>query len=445
VYRLAPIAIVFVGLAACGSTRTGLPAPELVPALEDLPAPSWRVVARRNGRVLLAANRTIVRGIARRAPSRDPERSLEYPTLIFENSRLRQGPVARADWRILGTDGARDTVRLYSLEFEGRPVLFTQAGEGPELYESPAEPGTYVIESGDRLWLVAPTGVTRLTSDTVQGIARDTLQSQQREGVRHLFWAAAPLWALDGAAVAYVTNRTWMLDRSSGQEVWLADVRTRRERPFLSERGQFFAPRGWLGPALVYEARRPGIYAADARTGSRRTISPAGSVDAFAATQPRVLYMTRTGDAARAHILTERGVVDIPDPPRGEHLQHGATFSPRGDRLLLGTIFARDSGFTRALYVLDLGTERLTQLMQWSVREDRRHPAGIGPGLASWLDDSTLLLTQFDRGTGLESSTLVRLRSRSRIGEIAVPPRRLARGGLGVSQVLWNRALSTTR
>jgi hypothetical protein len=117
--------------------------------------------------------------------------------------------------------------------------------------------------------------------------------------------------------------------------------------------------------------------------------------------------MTFAGDTIRGHILTERGVVAIPDPPTGERFSHGGSFSPRGDRLVLETSFAADSGVTRALYVFEVGIGRLSPLTSWSFRERSRHPQGF----PQWLDDSTLLLTQFDRVTGLESSTIVRLPS----------------------------------
>jgi dipeptidyl aminopeptidase/acylaminoacyl peptidase len=361
--------------------------------------------------VLLAEQRVIARGIGRRvedgAHAAAPE-PREYRTLIFEDGRVHEGPVVRPYVRVLTVGETADTVRLHSVEFEGRPVLFAQAGEGPHPHESPAEPGLYVVERGDRLWLLTRTGVTQLTGDTIRGIVRDTLQSQQREGVRHLYWATSPLWSPDGSAVAYVTNRTWMLGRPSGQEVWLVDLRPRREHPLLSERGQFFAPIGWLGTELVYTSREPGIFAVDGRTGARRTIAVASPV-AVSPSASRLLYMTSRGDADfRAHVLTERGaVVNLPDPPPGERLSFGGTFSPGGDHVVLETTFARDSGVTRALYVFDLGAKRLTRLLQWSLRDSSPR---LDTGPAAWLDDSTLLLTEFDRGTGMQSSTVLRLR-----------------------------------
>jgi hypothetical protein len=241
--------------AACRPAAPPAPAP----TWEDLPAPSWGVVARRDGSVLLAARRVIVRGVARpddRTRGRDAERAREYPTLIFENGRLRPGPIARADVRVLPPGGPRDTLRLYSLEFRGRPVFFTQAGEAPAPpYESPAEPGLYVVQHGDRLWLLSELGVEQLTADTVRGIARDTLRSQTGEVGPQLFWATWPLWSPDGSVVAYMTNRTWMLARAGGHEIWLADVRGRSERPLLSEAGQDFIPAGWLGSEFLYTAR----------------------------------------------------------------------------------------------------------------------------------------------------------------------------------------------
>jgi hypothetical protein len=405
-----------VGLGACGSPRTELPAQDQLPLREDLPPPSWRVVARREGKVLLAAQRVISRGIQPRVE--EPARGAglgrarehpSYPTLIFENGRLRDGPVARAHVSVLGAGETADSVRLYSVEFEGRPVLFAQAGEGPALHESPEEPGLYIVERNERLWLLGPTGVTLLTADTVRGIARDTLESQQREGVHGLHWAVGPLWSTDGSAIAYVTNRTWMLARPSGQEVWLAELRPRRgERPLLSERGQVFSPRGWLGSELVYIGDDPGIFAVHARTGARRAIALA-AVAAISPPGSRLLYMTAVGNDAvvRAHVLAERGVVvDVPDPPTEERLTYSGTFSPRGDRVLLETTFARDSGATRALYVFDLGAKRLRRLVQWNLLQGSQR---LDSSPAAWLDDSTLLLTEFDRTTGVESSALLRL------------------------------------
>lgn len=416
--RLAAGALVMV--AACQSGKA--PGANTL-TWEELPPPSWRIVARREGKVLLVANRVIVRGIrrpndagrrdraqvprdtARGRPIRSP-REQQYPTLIFENGRVRDGPAARADARVFGGTGPRDTLQLYSTLFEGRRVFFAQTGEAPMPNESPAESGLYVVEHADRLWLLADSGVIQLTADTVAGIARDTLRSQMREGVRHLYWASGPLWRPDGSAIAYVTNRTWMLARGSGQEVWLVELGSRRERPLLSERGEFYSSVGWLGSELVFSARARGILALNPHSGSHRRIA-VGSAVAFSPGGSRLLYTTSAGDTVRGHILTERGVVAIPDPPPGERFIHGGAFSPKGDRLVLETTFARDSGFTRALYVFELGRRRLRPLTSWSFREGSRHPQGF----PVWLDDSTLLLTQFDRATGLESSTIVRLPS----------------------------------
>jgi len=336
-------------------------------------------------------------------PPRAP-REPHYPTLIFENGRVREGPVARADVRVIGP-GARDTLRLYSTQFEDRLVLFAQTGEAPMPSESPAQPGLYVVTHADHLWLLPDSGVIRLTADTVAGIARDTLRTQTLEGVRSLFWAVSPVWSPDGSAIAYVTNRTWMLAPEGGQELWLVELRSRTERPLLSERGEFFAPAGWLGSELVFSGRDRGIFAVNPRSGRRRPIV-VGAVAVFSPRGARLLYTT-WGDTIRAQILTERGVVAIPDPPPGERLSHGGMFSPSGDRVVVETTFAADSGVTRALYVFDIRRKRPTRLARWSFREGTRHPHGF----PAWLDDSTVLLTQFDRVTGLESSTIGRLPS----------------------------------
>jgi hypothetical protein len=378
---------------------------------EELPAPSWRVVARRDGKVLLAAERVTVRGMARgddRQRRTDTSLPQEYPTLIFENGELRDGPRARPAPHAVRTDAGPDTLDLYRVELEGRPVYFVQTGDGPTPYESPTTPGLYVIEHDDRLWILADSGLRRLTADTVRGIARDTLRSRTAEGGPYLFWATRPLWSPDGASIAYVTNRTWMLAPSNGQEVWISEIPSRAEQAVLSERGESYSPDGWLGSEVVYTARDSGVFAVDARTGQRRTIA-GGVLEAFAPDGSRLLYTMTVGDTLRGRILTGRGdVIDIPDPPSGERLDHGGVFSPRGDRLVLGTSFARDSGITRAQHVFDLDTKRLVALMQWSFRAGRRHPQG----LPVWLDDSTLLLRWFDRDTGLESSTITRLPSR---------------------------------
>ena len=378
---------------------------------EELPTPSWKVVARREGKVLLAAERVTVRGMTRGG---DRQRGTvgplaeEYRTLIFRNGGLGVGPVARPAPRLVRTDAGPDTLDLYGVEFEGRPVFFVQTGDGPTPYESPTVAGLYVVEHDNRLWLLADSGLTRLTADTVQTIARDTLRSRTAEGGPYLFWATRPLWSPDGSSIAYVTNRTWMLTRPGGQEVWLAQIPARAERALLSERGESYSPDGWLGSEVIYTVRDGGILAVDARTGRRRTIA-AGVLEAFAPGGSRLLYTTTVGDTLRAHILTELGdVIDVPDPPPGERLDHGGVFSPRGDRLVLGTSFVLDSGITRAHYVFDLETKRLAPLSRWSFREGSRHPQG----LPVWLDDSTLLVSWFDRHTGLESSTLTRLPTR---------------------------------
>ena len=377
---------------------------------EELPAPSWSITARREGNVLLAAKRVIVRATAMRR--NDPrqraqlERAREYPTLIFEKGQIRDGPVAHYDPRILAETAPRDTLHLYSLGFQGRRVFFVQTGDAPTLIESPTEAGLYVVEHNDRLWLLADSGVSRLTADTVRGIARDTLRLKTNETGPHLFWAASPVWSPDGSTIAYVTNRTWILARGSSQEVWLAELRPHREQPLQSERGKVFSPVGWLGSQVVYTAREAGIFAVDVHTRAPRKIAT-GSVVAFSPLGSRLLYMTRLGETTgRGHVLAERGIVTVPDPPSGQRFEYGGRFSPSGNRLVLGTTFARDSGITRAIYVFDLGANQLTALAQWSYRESGRHPLG----LPDWLDESTLLLTQFDRTTGLESSRIMRLR-----------------------------------
>jgi heat shock protein HslJ len=367
----------------------------------ELPPPSWQIVARRAGVVLLAARPPMRASAGRGEASRDAAR--EYPTLVFENGRITDGPTARADPHALG-EGPRDTLRLYSLGFAGGRVVFPQPGEAPPLLESPTRPGVYVVERDDRLWLLDDSGVVRLTADTVAGIARDTLRLHTREAGPHLFWAATPLWNPDGSAIAYVTNRTWMLARPSGQEIWLADIAAGRERPLLSERGEFFSPMGWLGSELVHGARRPGIFTVDVRTGRRRTIA-IGTAEAFSRQGTRLMYTTTENGRLRAHVIEAGEVIHVPDPPPAERLDHGGMFSPSGDRLVLGTSFMADSGITRALYVFDIDARRLTCIVKWNLREGSQHPQGI----PEWLDDSTLLVTRAERRTGRSTSAMLRV------------------------------------
>ena len=366
---------------------------------DDLPSPAWRIVARRGGAVLLAAERTARRNEGRGAAGVEQER--ELPTLVFENGRFASGPTARAARRGIGP---RDTIDVYTLELNGEPVIFGRAGAAPPLLESPTRPGVYVLEHDDRLWLLTDSSVVQLTADTAGGIARDTLRSRTREGGPLLYWATSPHWSPDGSSVAYVTNRTWMLSRPSGQEIWIVDATTRRERPLLSERGEVFAPAGWLGSELVYIGRQPGIFAIDLRTSRRRTIA-IGTAEAFAPRGSRLLYTTMVDEQLRGHVVTERGVIVVPNPPAGQRLDHGGAFSPSGRRLVLGTSFARDSGITRALYVLDIDERRLASIATWNLREGDRHPVGM----PTWLDDSTLLVDRYDRRTRTRSSASVRV------------------------------------
>ena len=366
---------------------------------DELPPPSWRVVARRDGKVLLAPEGGPGGSEAARRPRTVAERAL--PTLILENGSPANGPMAPAARRSLGSSASID---VYTLALTGQPVIFTRAGDGPPLHESPTRPGVYVVENDDRLWLLTESGFVQLTADTAGGIARDTLRSRMSEAGPLLYWATSPHWSPDGSSITYVTNRTWMLARPSGQEIWIVDPTTRHERPLLSERGEVFAPVGWLGSELVYIARHPGIFAIDPATGRRRTIA-VGTVETFSPGGSRLLYTTTVDDRLRAHVLTERGVIDVPSPPAGQRLEHGGAFSPSGSRLVLGTSFVRDSGVTRALHGFDIDERRLTPLATWNLREGHRHPQGM----PTWLDDSTLLLNRYDRRAQSKSSAIVRV------------------------------------
>lgn len=366
---------------------------------DDLPRPSWRIVTRRGATVLLVGERGARTNETMRDEGAEYER--ELPTLVFENGRLATGPIARAARRAIGS---RDTIDVYTLELNGVPVIFGRASAAPPLHESPTRPGVYVLEQDDRLWLLTSSSSVQLTADTAGRIARDTLRSRTSEGGPLLYWATSPHWSPDGSSVTYVTNRTWMLDRPSGQEIWMVDLATRRERPLLSERGEVFAPAGWLGSELVYIGREPGIFGLDPRTGRRRTIA-IGAIQALGPAGSRLLYTTPVDAELRGHVLGERGVIDVPSPPAGQEYEHGGAFSPSGRRLILRTLFVRDSGITRALHVLDIDERRLTPIATWSLRVGHDHPEGV----PTWLDDSTLLVSRYDRRTRTSSSATVRV------------------------------------
>jgi hypothetical protein len=366
---------------------------------EELPGPAWLVGARRAGRVLLVPGDGTPRGIeaGRRDRTQGPAR---IQTLIY--SRGQTGPAPWATMTVLPLPGAAaDSVHFFVTEFAGAPVLFPRTGDSP-LSESPRVPGTYLLERHDRLWLVTLRSIEQLTADTVAGIARDSLARHVREEGPHLFWASTPMWSPDGSQIVYVTNRSWMLSPRGGQEIWVVDVRTREERALLSQEARSFYPDGWLGDGVVFRSDEPGFGIVNTRGGERREIVR-GSPVAFAA--GRVLYMTQDSERWRGYLRSAAGTEEIPPPPRGETLLHGGAFSPSGERLLLETALEADSGITRALYLYDLRTRSLSPLLRWNHREEDRTPAG----LPQWLDDSTLLLTRFDRTTHRATSSLVRL------------------------------------
>ena len=249
---------------------------------------------------------------------------------------------------------------------------------------------------------MSASGVSQLTRDTVDGVSRAFLRTRTAESGPYLFWATQPSWSPDGSLVAYVTNRSWMLVPGSGQELWLVDVAAGRERPLLSTRGEFYSPQGWLGSELLYTSRAGGIDAINVRDGQRRTIARDGTAVTSMPNGGRLLYMTGKLDSLRAYVLSLSETIAIPNPPPGQRFDYAGAFSPSGRQLLLGTSFAADSGMTRALYVFDIASRRLTPFLQWNFRESGRHPGGI----PAWLDESTLLVSRSARGRDVESSVV---------------------------------------
>jgi hypothetical protein len=373
-----------------------------ITATEELPGGAWLVAARRERRALLVPGDRTRRRVDIGAPV--PTAGEHWmQTLTYERGHLAPGPQATFVAQPLSHPPVTDTLHHFVVEFDNALVRFARTGDSP-LREAPGARGTYLLERQERLWLVTADGVRQVTRDTALGIARDTLARRAREEGPHLFWASAAVWSPDGRRVAYVTNRSWMLSPRGGQEIWLVDVQSGAERPLLSEEGRSFYPDGWLGEEVVFRSDEPGFAGANASDGQRRTLGP-GTPVAF--TPARLLYMMQEGERWSAHILSASGTEPIPPPPQGEMLVHGGAFSPSGERLLLETALEADSGITRTLYLYDLRSRRLDRLLRWNHREQDRTPVG----LPRWLDDSALLLTRFDRTTGRESSTLLRLGS----------------------------------
>jgi hypothetical protein len=399
--RISPCGLLLAAglVVASGSCR---PAPEDVAIIgtEELPGPSWLIAARRGGQALLVSGDAAARGATR--PRRgQPGHEPATQTLVYADGQVAAGPSAARAALALPHAQVADSVHFLRVTLAGAPVLFTRGGDSP-LRESPSTPDVWLLERHDRLWLVTATRAEQLTADTVRGIARDSLARRVREEGPHLFWASAAVWSPDGSQVAYVTNRSWMLSPRGGQEIWLVNVRTREERPLLSEEGRSFYPDGWLGEDVVFRSDSPGFAAVSARDGQRRLLA-AGSPVAFA--PERLLYMTQEGERWRGHLLSANGLDQLPAPPSGEMLVHSGAFSPSGERLLLESALEADSGITRVLYLYDLRTRRLSPLLRWNHREQDRTP--VGP--PQWLDDSALLLTQRDRTSGVETSAIVRL------------------------------------
>jgi WD40-like Beta Propeller Repeat len=389
------------------------PRPPAQPVLEDLPAGRWRVVARHRDQVLLAADREIARGVRRRD---DPRRGraepfgpeLEVPTLIFERGRVRPGPTARHDPRPLVGAPPRDTLMLHSVPFAGRTVVFAQTGNAPHPVGAPGEPGRYVLEVADRLWLLDERGIRRLTADTVGNFRHAELQAMTREGESILYWASWPLWSPDGSRIAYVTNRSHLRAGTRGQEIWLLDLATGREWPLLSEPGGVaFSPYGWLGEELVYtDNRGGGLSAVNTRTGRRRFIALAAGLGLDPAHR-RLAYMEQRGDSIetrRVRVVTGGRTIDVPPAPPGFAYTHATpVFSPDGRRVLLEA--STHSGESRVLLLVDLDAGRVQELLRWSLGPGRSYHSGW----PAWLDRSTILIRRTEYGTGRESSQLLRL------------------------------------
>jgi hypothetical protein len=398
-------------LAAAGCRVS--PRPPAQPVLEDLPAGRWRVVARHRDRVLLAADREIARGVRRREPPHTDRRDVpperEVPTLIFERGRVRPGPPARYDPRLLpGAPPRRDTLRVHSVPFAGRTVVFAQSGNVAHHPLGAPELGRHVVEAANRLWLLDERGIRRLTADTVREFRRAELQAMTREGVSILYWASWPLWSPDGSRIAYVTNRSHLRAGTRGQEIWLLDLATGREWPLLSEPGNVsFVPHGWLGEEFVYGDSRPGgLSAVNTRTGRRRFIALA----AFLGVDPahrQLAYMEQRGDSIetrRVRVVTGDRTIDVPPAPPGFAYAHAtAVFSPEGRRVLLEA--STRGGESHVLLLVELDVQRVEELLRWSIGPGRSYHSGW----PAWLDRSTILVRLIEYGTGRESSHLLRL------------------------------------
>lgn len=381
--------------------------------LEPLPLPprDWRVAARRDEGVFLAApalTHADLREAARRSRTGHappPPELLQLTERALHHAARGGAPmdspvavVGSVTLRGADSAGARPVwVARTGSEF-GR-LLVDVPGATPRLLPFPGDRGRWIFEEAGRLWMLDAAGTEPfgalvaepLVVDRVGPYDRSELSARQREGESILYWAAAPEVEPGGSRIAFASNREAMLAGEAGQSVWVLDTSDWLERPIVHVPGESWRPTGWLGGRVVVIGSRPGVWLADptardaplARisTGTLIAAAPDGSAVAVLEDEAlRLLPRGATGpDADRAPLV-------VPAPTDGRAWAPQASFSPGGVRLLAQRVSA--DGTDRAWYVVDVAAGRAAPLRT-------PFPTDRWP---EWFADDTLLVSAEGRG-----------------------------------------------
>jgi hypothetical protein len=361
---------------------------------------SWTVVARAEESTVLVRGPYggSVRGAERGPPPLRASRPAAPTAAAPTPEVLIHGPDARlrrADVDVIAltlpdipTAQAR-TLSLGGVRVGDREIYFGIPTAGPLLLPSPTDPEFYAFEAANSLWgLRRPGVVQRLSAERVGEFDYHVLSARQREGQVILYWAAAPVWSLDGRFIAYVSNREAVEEGESSQGVWLLEVETGRERPLLRERGRWFRPFGWLGRELLYTGSDPGVWAIDPATATRRHLATAAELD-VADDGSALAVAEGVPEATVIRILSDGRWTTLPPAPRGHLYSAQAAFSPGGRRLLIQS--TASEGEVRRFWVFDRQTGDTRPL---------EVPDHLLDGWPTWLDGETLLANSADPATG---------------------------------------------